>query len=214
MKYILVFVAILFASYSSVDAQIRLRTPEGKIVLLFDNGTWKYEELKKITEEQKAIENKESITSIVLKDIELDALTVIKGESAKLSKFLDAKDAIKCTFKLKSEKDKVVLKTDWKVLDEEGSHFFGYITKKSKIDLELANGEIVSLQYADYYQPKEYVNYGFSTYSAELELSKENIRKLQVAYITKATMKWSRRTETYTVFDPDYFLKELPKIIE
>lgn len=126
---------------------------------------------------------------------------------------MDEENTVKCDFQLLSTEAKLILKTSWKIMDEEGFRFFGYITKKSKIILELSNKEIISLNYSADFAPKEYPKYGFTIFDAELELTNDQIRKLQTGYIIKAEMIWSRRTESYSVFDPDYFLKELPKTL-
>ena len=59
MKNIWILTFILFCGINQLNAQIKLRTPEGKVVLLFDNGTWKYEEVKK--EIVPVVKNKEVI---------------------------------------------------------------------------------------------------------------------------------------------------------
>jgi len=218
MNKIWLIVIFLLIPLSQLDAQIRLRTPEGKFVLLFDNGTWKYEEAKKDVVETNnvvLIQVKEDIAKAVnFKAASLDAQTVIKGISAKLSKFSKTQNVVKCDFALVSTKKKVILHTNWKIMDGEGFRFFGYITKKSKMELELSNGESIILQYQQDFAPKEYPQYGFSTFTAELELSKEQIQKLQAAYLQKVNMYWSRRVESYDIFNPDYFIKALPEIIE
>ena len=71
-------------------------------------------------------------------------------------------------FQILSKDNKVVLKTNWKLMDEEGFRFFGFITKKSFLSFELSNGEIVILPYNGSFEPKEYIKYGFTTFSAEL----------------------------------------------
>lgn len=217
MKHILIIAVLIFCGIYTVGAQMRLKTPKGRVVLLFDNGTWKYEEKIKIEpiKDIVPLQSKEEIEKpILLKEAVLEKQTVIKGESARLAKFKDEKNTVKCDFQILSKDDKVVLKTDWKILDEEGFRFFGFITKKSKIDLTLSNGQIVSLNYVGDFEPKEYPNYGFTIFKSELTLSEEQIRALQKGYITKSSMQWSRRMEEYKVFDPDYFIKELPKILE
>jgi hypothetical protein len=216
MKQVLVIAILLFCGVYQVDAQMRLKAPDGRIVLLFDNGTWKYEEVKKAEPTAKAaIKAEEEIAkAIVLKSVELESQTVIRGVSEKLSKFSSTKNLVKCDFQMLSDGEKVLLKTEWKIMDEEGFRFFGFITKKSKIDLELSNGEIVSLRYDRDFEPKEYPKYGFTIFKSELVLDEDQIRALQKAYITKTSMQWSRRLEEYTVFEPDYFIKELPKILE
>ena len=218
MKHVWLIALLSLITFGQLSAQIRLKTPEGRTVLLFDNGTWKYEEEKKIDKEHKpAVPVKtdaELSKPFVLIDAELEFQTVIKGESEKLSKFSKTENIVKSDFQLISKNGKVILKTNWKIMDAEGFRFFGYITKKSKIILKLSNNETVILQYNSDFPPKEYPKYKFSTFTAELELNEEQIRKLQRGYIQKADMYWSRRTESYSVFDPDYFIKELPKIME
>lgn len=215
MKNILILTFLLIGTISQVDAQLKLRTPEGKIVLLFDNGTWKYEEIKKVDKPAVSLKSAEEISKpISIIDTELESQTVIRGISKKLSKFSKTNNQVKSDFQIVSKDGKVLLKTNWKIMDEEGFRFFGYITKKSKMVLTLSNGENIELQYGADFPPKEYPKYKFTTFTAELELNEDQIRKLQNAYLEKMEMFWSRRTESYAVFDPDYFVKELPKIIE
>jgi len=217
MRYLLVVTILIFCGIYNVDAQMRLKTPKGRIVLLFDNGTWEYEDkinLEEIAENVPLKSIEEISKPIELKGITLEEKTVIKGESAKLAKFIKQKNTVKCDFKLLSDGEKLVLKTNWKILDEEGFRFFGFITKKSKIDLELSNGEMVSLKYSDDFEPKEYPNYGFTVFKSELILDEDQIRALQKAYIAKISMQWSRRMESYAVSDPAYFVEELPKILK
>ncbi len=215
MKNILILSILLLGTIGQVNAQLKLRTPEGKVVLLFDNGTWKYEEVKQVEKTVVPIKSIEENTKpIVIIDAELESQTVIKGISEKLSKFSETDNQVKSDFQLVSIDGKVILKTNWKIMDAEGFRFFGYITKKSKMIFTLSNGENIELQYAGDFAPKEYPKYKFTTFTAELELTEDQIRKLQNAYLEKVEMIWSRRTESYAIFNPDYFVKELPKIIE
>lgn len=214
MKNIVILSLLFWAAISSVDAQKKIRTPEGQTVLLFDNGTWKYEEIKK---EPKAVaplkSKKELEKALVFRDSQLEYKTVIEGVSTKLAKFSKTKNQVKSEFQIVSKNGKVILKTNWKIMDAEGFRFFGFITKKSKMVFTLSNGDLVELQYNRNFEPKEYPKYKFTTYSAELEISQEQIRKLQKGYLQKVDMVWSRRTESYLIFNPDYFINELPKII-
>jgi hypothetical protein len=215
MKNIIILSLLFWAAISSVEAQTKIRTPEGKMVLLFDNGTWKYEEIKKEAKEVAPLKaEKEIEKALVLKDAELESQTVIEGVSAKLAKFSKTQNQVKSEFQIVSKNGKVILKTNWKIMDAEGFRFFGFITKKSKMVFTLSNGELVELHYNRNFEPKEYPKYKFTTYTAELEISPEQIRKLQKGYLQKVDMVWSRRTESYLVFNPDYFINELPTIIQ
>lgn len=215
MKNVLILVILLSGIISQLNAQLKLRTPEGKIVLLFDNGSWKYEEIKKVEKPVISLKSAEEVSnSISIIDTELELQTVIKGISEKLSKFSKTNNQIKSDFQIVSKDGKVLLKTNWKIMDAEGFRFFGYITKKSKMVFTLSNGENIELHYGADFAPKEYPKYKFTSFTAELELNEDQIRKLQNAYLEKMEMFWSRRTESYAIFNPDYFVKELPKIIE
>ena len=214
-KSICILLLLFICVVNQVNAQIKLRTPEGKVVLLFDNGTWKYEEIKKEVVPKIEIESESEITKpISILDKELTSQMVIKGISPKLSKFSKTKNTVKSDFQLISKDGKVKLLTNWKIMDEEGFRFFGYITKKSKMVFSLSNGEQIELNYATNFAPKEYEKYKFTTYTAELDLNEEQIRQLQKAYLEKVDMHWSRRMETYGIYNPDYFIKELPKMIK
>lgn len=212
MKNVLILIILLIGTINQVDAQLKLKTPEGKIVLLFDNGTWKYEKIEKSVVPIKSA--KEITKPIEIIEIELESQTVIKGISEKLNKFSKINNQVKADFQLISKEGKVFLTTNWKIMDEEGFRFFGYITKKSKMVFSLSNGENIELKYRTDFAPKEYPKYKFTTFTAELELNKDQIRKLQNAYLEKMKMYWSRRTESYAIFNPDYFVKEIPKIIK
>ena len=215
MKNIIILSLLFLAALNSVEAQTKIRTPEGKMVLLFDNGTWKYEEIKKETKEVAPLKTEKKIEkALVLRDAELESKTVIEGVSTKLAKFSKTQNQVKSEFQIVSKNGKVILKTNWKIMDAEGFRFFGFITKKSKMVFTLSNGELVELRYNRNFEPKEYPNYKFTTYTAELEISPEQIRSLQKGYLQKVDMVWSRRTESYLVFNPDYFINELPTIIQ
>jgi len=214
MKNIIILTFLLIGTISQVNAQLKLRTPEGKVVLLFDNGTWKYEDIKKVEKPVVSLKSAEVISKpISIIDGELELQTVIKGISEKLSKFSKTNNQVKSDFQIVAKDGKVVLKTNWKIMDAEGFRFFGYITKKSKMVFTLSNGENIELNYGADFAPKEYPKYKFTSFTAELEMNEDQIRKLQNAYLEKMEMFWSRRTETYSIFNPDYFVKELPKVI-
>lgn len=214
MKNICILAIVLFCTVFQVDAQIKLKTPEGKSVLLFDNGTWKYEEVKKENIPVAKIKSENEINkAISIKDSELSSQMVIKGVSKKLSKYSKTKNIVKCDFQLISNDGKIKLRTNWKIMDEEGFRFFGFISKKSKMLFTLSNGENVELNYAKDFEPKEYPKYKFTIFSAELELNENQIRQLQSGYLENVNMHWSRRIENYDIYNPDYFIKEFAKII-
>ena len=222
MRKIIVICILAFGISLASNAQETALTSKGKVVILYDNGTWKYADVKVANEAapQTVTGNLERILApksnlndpIVLKDAEVAKSAFIDGPSAKLKKYFKDKNIVRCDFTISSKGGKAFLKTDWKIMTGEAYSYFGFIKKGNKISLELLGGETVDLTYNNEFEPKEFERYGFSTYTAELELSEDQLQKLRGKIVMKAHMTWSKRTEEYQVVDPSFFIKNIPQI--
>ncbi len=203
----------------TMQAQQVAKTNSGRVVILFENGTWKYVDDKPSekapTGSQVVVEKSKVIDAMIeLKDTETQKLNFLNGPSAKLKKYFKLKNIVNADFNLVSKDGEVKLNIDWKVMTGEGYSYFGYIKKGGKISLELMGGQVVDLIYTEEFEPKEYVKYGFSTFKSYLSLNLEQIALLQSNIITKATMTWSKRSEEYKISNPAYFVSELPKLMK
>ncbi|MCT4602537.1 MAG: hypothetical protein N4A59_06520 [Marinifilum sp.] len=224
MKKIFVFCMLAFGISMFASAQQTALTANGKLVILYDNGTWAYADVKmpKQTVEGNKnqlgeVANQATIADnkpIDLKDAVVEKMAFIEGPSKKLSKYFKQKNIVRCDFTLTSKGGKAYLQTDWKIMNGEAYSYFGFIKEGNKLSLELVGGKTVDLVYGKEFEPKEYEKYGFSTYSAELELNEDQIRLLRNSIVYKAHMNWTKRTEEYKVVTPSYFIKSLPQIIE
>ncbi|PKQ60538.1 hypothetical protein BZG02_18920 [Labilibaculum filiforme] len=222
MRKIIIFCFLAFGISMLSQAQETALTSKGKVVILYDNGTWKYADLS-VSDENQQIETstqgsipKPTISDkpLVLKEAEIEKTTFIEGPSPKLEKYFKDKNIVRCDFILSSKDGKASLKTEWKIMNGEAYSYFGFIKKDSKISLELLGGQSIDLIYTEEFEPKEFSQYGFSTYSAQLDLTNEQLTLLQNKIVLKATMNWSRRAEEYPVVAPSYFLKAIPQITE
>ncbi|MFT5749249.1 MAG: hypothetical protein ACI93S_000502 [Ancylomarina sp.] len=219
MTRIFLFVLFFIGVSMTMQAQQVAKTNSGRIVILFENGTWKYvndkpsekaqSSVHMVVEKPKVIDAK-----IELKDSETQKLNFINGPSAKLKKYFKLKNIVNADLNLVSKDGEVKLNIDWKVMTGEGYSYFGYIKKGCLISLELLGGEVVDLTYTEEFEPKEYAKYGFSTYKTHLNLSLEQIALLRLNIVTKATMTWSKRSEEYKLSNPAYFVSELPKLMK
>lgn len=219
MTRIFLFIFFFAGIAMTVQAQQIAKTNSGRVVVLFDNGTWKYVDETpnvKANSEVEAIAPKPNgiNSKIELKDAETEKLNFINGPSAKLKKYFKHKNIVNADMALVSKDGKVKLLIDWKVMTGEGFSYFGFIKKGGKLSLELMGGKPVDLIYTEEFEPKEYEKYGFSTYKTELNLSLEQIALLQSSIVTKATMTWTKRSEEYRVTNPAYFVNELPKLLK
>ncbi len=224
MRKIIVICFLAFGFSLLANAQETALTSKGKVVILYENGTWKYADVSvsgekpaQQTENIVQTEIQETIISkehIVLKEAEVEKITFIEGPSAKLQKYFKDKNIVRCDFTLSSKEGKATLATEWKVMNGEAFSYFGFIKKEAKLSLELLGGQTVDLVYTNEFEPKEFTQYGFSTYSAQLDLTEDQIKLLQNKIVMKATMNWSRRAEEYQVVNPSYFIKVIPQITE
>jgi len=219
MSRIFLFILFFVGVSMCAHAQQIAKTNSGRVVILFDNGTWKYVDEKPNVKTGSAVqlvtgEVKVINAKIELKDTETEKLNFIKGPSAKLKKYFKHKNIINADLSLVSKGGNVSLMIDWKVMTGEAFGYFGYIKKGGKISLELIGGEVVDLIYTEEFEPKEYEKYGFSTYKSQLNLSLEQIALLRSKIVTKATMTWTKRSEEYKITNPAYFVSELPKLMK
>ncbi|MRT92226.1 hypothetical protein [Ancylomarina sp. 16SWW S1-10-2] len=219
MTRIFLFVLFFIGVGMTSQAQQVAKTNSGRVVVLFENGTWKYVDNKSteslpatnqvVAEMPKVINSK-----IELKDAETQKLNFLNGPSAKLKKYFKLKNIVNADLNLVSKDGEVQLNIDWKVMTGEGYSYFGFIKEGCSINLELMGGKIVELNYTEEFEPKEYVKYGFSTYKTHLNLSLEQIALLRSNVVVKATMNWSKRSEEYKISNPAYFVSELPKLMK
>ncbi|RUT78323.1 hypothetical protein [Ancylomarina longa] len=222
MRQMMLFCLFILGISQLVQAQQTATTSTGKVVILYDNGSWKYVDANLAEENVNSQNNLQSNSleefpvskEVKIKDGVVEKTVFVEGPSAKLQKYFKIKNIVRCNFTLNSKDGKVTLKTDWKVMNGEGYSYFGFINKGNKISLELVGGQSLDLVYTEEFEPKEFPKYGFTTYTASLELSKEQIELLRRSIVLRASMNWSRRTEEYKVIAPSYFIKALAQILE
>ncbi|MFA9371420.1 MAG: hypothetical protein ACERIH_06880 [Labilibaculum antarcticum] len=222
MKKIIIICFLAFGFSLLGNAQETALTSKGKVVILYENGTWKYADVSVSGEAQQTGNTVQTISAettisnepLVLKDAEVEKITFIEGASEKLQKYFKDKNIVRCDFTLSSKEGKATLTAEWKIMTGEAYSYFGYIKKDAKLSLELLGGQTVELAYNNEFEPKEFKKYGFSTYSAQLELTKDQLELLQNKIVMKATMNWSRRAEEYQIVNPSYFIKAIPQITE
>ncbi len=202
-------------------------TPDGKVILLYNDGTWQYDNSTKLTADSLKTTNQSekninkgnlskvsSQNTIILKKGKSEESVFINGPSPKLARYFKTQNIMQCKFQLVSDGKKAVLKTNWRVATGEAFSYFGFINKKCSITFELSEGKVIELHYTGDYDPDEYPKYGFSTYKAEIPINIKQLQELKKVIVTKVTMKWSRRSETYKIVNPTFFIEAIPKISE
>lgn len=221
MAFRIIMTAMIALFSGALYAQQLAKTPEGRIVILYENGTWKYgDENEEQDKPDKATLTSESTTtkqlidgSTVFLDKTTERKTLIDGVSAKLKKYFKTKNRVRATFAIDAKSNKVQLKVNWRVLTGEASSYFGFINHKNSIVFTLENGQKVELKYNQTFAPKEFEKYSYSNYVTTLDINREQLNALSQHAIIKSTMNWSRRTEDYDVTNIRFFIENIPLLI-
>lgn len=219
LRYILL-VAVLAISQISF-AQVRATTESGNKVLLFDNGTWKYEE------KTVATANEELAVAVVaapalITTVEVDATREITTPfteffympSKRLERYFgEVKGRIRC--KLACENIKGVVKVNymWEMAVGDGNRYFGSFKAGSKLTFYLQNGEKVELAVGEDSKRKSHESYNFTAISGTTQpLSEAQMSALLASPVRKLEVEWKKKPEVYDMDYSSYFIENLPEV--
>lgn len=209
MKRIQILLVFIFFGITVVIAQKRAITQEGKIVVLYENGTWKYLDITEqkeknatvqISETQKntvEIISKTAILQSIPKNYTSESIEFLYDESPTLRRFFSENNKVLAKAKLVIENQNATLHTEWKVNVGDAIRYFGYFSPKQHIELNFEGGEKLILHNREKIYPNGSKKYPISTYQITYELDENALLVLSQHPIVSATMVWQKKTETY-----------------
>lgn len=217
MLRLTLLVAVLAFSQISF-AQVRATTESGNKVLLFDNGTWKYEEkaVATITEEVVAplVVETAAVAIDTTREITTSFTEFFYMPSQRLVRYFgEQKGRIRC--RLSCENSKGVLKVNymWEIPVGNGIRYFGYLKAGSKLTFYLQNGEKVELVVGDDSDVKARSKYNITAISGTTTaLSQEQIAALIASPVRKLEVDWKKKPEVYELEFSRYFMEYLPEV--
>lgn len=227
--YTIAFLLMLLVG-GKVSAQIRATTASGNKVLLFPNGTWKYDEgqLTKDTlpnpnpQPQQASVAPASAATQASWSMKIDSsrvdstlkVQIIDVSSPRLARFFgEEKGWMRCSAECVNEKGVISIRLEWAAAVGDANRYFGFMKDVKGVTFELANGQELKFQYNPGFQDHFFNNYNISYYSGSLTLTKNDIGALLSSPVENIKMDWKKAPEEYEVKNRQYFMNNLPKVL-
>jgi len=200
-------------------AQVRATTESGNKVLLFDNGTWQYEEKAVNTAEESA-----AITELIeVATIDVDSTKVFATEpeelfylpSPRLVKYFGDKGGnIRCKLNCSNNLGIVKVHVRWEFPVSDGERYFGWFKEGSKMTFTMDDGQMIELFMGDESDVKRYESTNYSMISnASQPLTKMQIAVLCGQPIRKIEVGWKKNPEEYYVEIPRLLMDTLPTVL-
>ncbi len=214
----LFLIALLLAAGKFSFAQVRATTESGNKVVLYDNGTWQYEE--------KSVDNSE-VVAVVTEVIAVAAITIDSSRtfatdpmelfylpSPRLTKFFgetggNIRSKVKCSNNLGTVK--VQLIWEFPILDAE--RYFGWFGEGTKVTFTLDDGQTVELLMGNERTEKRFEKSNYSMISNVSEpLTKMQIRALSEEPLRKVAVEWKKNPEEYNMEKSRILMDALPTV--
>ena len=226
--YAIAFLLILLMA-GKVSAQIRATTASGNKVLLFPNGTWKYDEgqLVKDTLPNSATQSQIAVAPVVTPapaswSMKIDSSRVdstmkeqiIDVSSPRLARFFgEEKGRMRCSAECVNEKGVISIRLEWAAAVGDANRYFGFMKDVQGVTFELANGQELKFQYNPGFKEHFFSNYNISYYNGSVTLTKNDIGSLLSSPVVRIDMDWKKAPEEYEVKGTQYFMNNLPKVL-
>lgn len=215
LRLILLSVFILvFTNFSF--AQIRATTESGNKVLLFDNGTWKYEE---------TIENSSLSAEVVaVAAINIDSTREITKEpknlfylpSPRLVRYFgESGGNIRCKLGCSNNLGVVKLHFSWEFPVSDGHRYFGWFKEGTKVIFIMDNGQKVDLIMGSESSFKAYEKNNYSMISNTSQpLTNMQLSVLSAQTLDKMEVEWKKKPEEYYIDQSNFLIEILPTVFK
>ncbi|TRX66132.1 hypothetical protein [Carboxylicivirga sp. M1479] len=207
MKYTLLFLALL-SSYTTTIAQtVKAITQHGETVVLYENGTWKYEkdvQLNNTPATTPAVVAEAAVlTDITIdntKEVTSEKQEVFNAVSKKLSRFFgDEKGKIHCSATATNTKGKITLNFEFMVPVGDANRYFGYSAQDRIMSFKLSDGTILHNAFTDNVEQNFIEKWNISYYKASIVLSKDDVNKLMQQSAISMSIDWKKTEEEYSI---------------
>ena len=201
------------------NAQVRATTESGNKVLLFDNGTWQYEE-KTVTSDQNTAPAATAVVAATT--IEIDTSRIVETEptdlfyepSTRLDRYFgDDASNIRCKLSCSNNLGVVKIHFIWEFPVNDGNRYFGWF-EKTQVIFTMMDGKEVSVVSGDKSSIKRYERNNYSTISnTSLPLTIDQIAALSAQPVRKIAVEWKKKSESYEVENTRFLINTLPEVL-
>lgn len=218
--HLLVLFILLSISHFS-NAQIRATTESGNKVLLFDDGTWKYEE-KSISAEPAAkvvaVPAAEKVVNEVKVDksrnIKTEATTMFYTQSPRLVRYFgEEKGRIRCKLSCSNEMGEIRIHYHWDIQVGDGQRYFGFMKSGTGLIFHMLDGQKIELLVGEDSEVEASEKYNKSSISGVTQvLSDAQLKALISQPVDKLEVEWKKKPESYDLENPNYLMETLPTV--
>ncbi len=225
----IVFTLTILFACNVLYAQVRATTESGNKVILFDNGTWKYEEKKMTT----TAEPETKVNDVPVQDAEqkptpIATLKVDKNKdveshfeilyfttSKRLERFFGEENSkTRCKASCSNKNGEVRIHFIWEFPVGDGNRYYGYLKEGSRVTLHLSNGQKLQLALSEKGTWETREEYNFSAFKGQTkQLSHDQLQLLSSLPTVKIEVDWKKNSETYQLDDSSYFVKTLAQVL-
>ena len=212
----LFLIAFIFLVTGLSFAQVRATTESGNKVLLFDNGTWRYEEKSVNTVEKLAL----ATEVIAGATIDIDSSLVFATDpkdlfylpSPRLVKYFgETGGNIRCKLSCSNSLGIIKVHFIWDFPVSDGDRYFGGFKEGSKVTFKMDDGEMVELVMGDESSIKRIENRNYSRISnVSQPLTKRQLAALCAQPFRKIEVEWKKKSEEYDVGISRFLMETLP----
>ena len=199
-------------------AQVRATTESGNKVLLFDNGTWKYDEQKVNTADKSA--GAVAVVGVAAIAIDSSKVTAAKPKdlfylpSPRLVRYFGEADGnIRCKLGCFNKLGVIQIQFIWEIPVSDGYRYFGWFKEGSKVTFTMEDGEQVEVIMGDENDKKVYEKSNYSMISnVSQPLSQEQIASFISKPLDKMEVDWKKKPEEYHLESPRFLMDMLPTV--
>lgn len=196
-------------------AQVRATTERGNKVLLFEDGTWKYEEKMVAKETVAAVPV--VVSSIAIdsnKEFETETTDLFNLPSPRLVKYFgEQKGLIRCKLSCSNHNGKVRIHYIWEVPVGDGVRYFGDLKAGTKLTFHMQDDQKIELLVGEDSSIKSMERYNFTSFQGSTEaLTNEQLVALTSQPFRKIEVDWKKKPEEYEIELSRYFIETLPLV--
>jgi hypothetical protein len=214
MKHLFILFILFLATVSSSSQIIKAITQHGETVVLFDNGTWKYEKdlQDSITSAKTSLPL--TITIDSNKEVTSDKTDLFNAVSKKLARFFGEENGrIHCSASATNSKGEIAVNFEFMMPVGDANRYFGNTAAECPISLVLANGTVLNSTFTKNIEEKFIEKWNISYYKASIVLTTDQVNQLLQNNAVRLSVSWKKTQEEYNIEQPGAIKKILGEII-
>lgn len=220
MKHLFILFILFLTTVSSSAQIIKAITQHGETVVLFENGTWKYE--KELQDSITSAKTPIPVTVLSLppttidnnKEVTSDKTTLFNAVSNKLARFFgEEKGRIRCSVSATNSKGEIAVNFEFIMPVGDANRYFGDSSADCPISLVLANGTVLNSTFTKNIEEKFDEKWNVSCYKASIVLTTNEVNQLLQSNAVRLSVNWKKTKEDYTIEQPGAIKEILGKII-